>query len=155
MKLYPNQTGLGAHSLDNAVRFRRIVQNSEVDELGHVNNAVYVHWLQDAALGHWFHIATENLMENFVWVCFRHEVDYRLPILPGEEVEIRTWLGKRQGARLDRHTDIRKAGANRASVEAVTTWVMIKKENNRPQRVGDDVLRAFGLTPQHHDSFGG
>ena len=150
MEEVPRQTGLGAHAFETAMQFRRTAQASEIDELGHVNNAVYVGWLQDAALGHWYKMAKGPLADDFVWVCLRHEIDYRLPVLPGEEVEIRTWLGKRHGARFDRHTALRKVGARRSSVEAVTTWVMLEKENARPRRVGDDVLEAFGLNAEQH-----
>ncbi len=152
MEECPRQTGLGARSFETAMQFRRTAQASDIDELGHVNNAVYVGWLQDAALAHWYKMTDGPLKDGFVWICLRHEIDYRLPVLPGEEVELRTWLGVRHGARFDRHTDIRKVGARRSSVEAVTTWVMLEKATGRPRRVGDDVMEAFGLDVAHHTS---
>lgn len=143
-------TGLGAHSFETAFLMTRTAQPEECDELGHVNNAVYVQWIQDVATRHWFLVASGALAENHVWVCLRHEIDYREPVLPGEHVEVRTWLGRRMGPRFDRHTDIRKPGSVRGSVRALTTWVMIDKASGKPRRVGDDVLEAFGLDPAQH-----
>lgn len=145
-----DHSGLGAHSFDTAYPSRRQAVDTDIDELGHVNNAAYVKWIQDAAVGHWTHLASGPLATDHVWVCLRHEIDYLLPILPGETAHIRTWLGKRQGARFDRHIDIRKEGSTRASVIAVTTWVMLDKATGRPRRVGDDVMAVFGLTPSDH-----
>jgi acyl-CoA thioester hydrolase len=145
-----NQNGLGAHSIETAYTMSRIAQDHECDELGHVNNAIYVDWVQDIATRHWFTIAKGPLLDNHVWICLRHEIDYREPVLPGEEVEIRTWLGSRSGPRFDRHTDIRKPGLLRGSARAITTWVMVDRETRRPKRIGNDVLEAFGVDPEHH-----
>ncbi len=144
-------SGLGASSFETAFARARVARPEECDELGHVNNAVYVQWLQEIATAHWFTVAPEAMARDHVWICLRHEIDYREPVLPGEQVELRTWLGRRSGPRFDRYTDIRKSGSVKGSVKALTTWVMIRRETGKPVRVGDDVLEAFGLTPQDHD----
>lgn len=139
------QSGLAAHDFDSAFVATHVARPEDCDELGHVNNAVYVQWLQDMATRHWFHVAPPEMAERFIWVCLRHEIDYREQVLPGEEVILRTWLGPRHGPRFDRYTDIRKADARKPSVQARTTWVMLDRETRRPRRVGDDVLAIFGL----------
>ncbi len=143
-------TGLGAMSFETAFLTTRTAQPHDCDELGHVNNAVYVQWIQEAATTHWFTVASGPMAQDHVWICLRHEIDYREPVLPGDGVDVRTWLGRRAGPRFDRFTDIRKPGASRFSVSALTTWVMIVKATGRPRRVGDDVMEAFGLDPDHH-----
>ncbi|MGF1456215.1 MAG: acyl-CoA thioesterase [Alphaproteobacteria bacterium] len=144
------QTGLGASSFETAFFLTRTARPEDCDELGHVNNAVYVQWIQDIATAHWFSVAPGPMRDDHVWVCLRHEIDYREPILPGDRVEMRTWLGRRTGPRFDRYTDIRKPGSVKGSVKALTTWVMITRATGRPRRVGDDVLAAFGLDPADH-----
>jgi acyl-CoA thioester hydrolase len=137
---------LGAQSFETAVLTRRRAEPGDIDELGHVNNAVYVRWVQDAAVAHWMAVAPPALRDTRIWVCLRHEIDYREEVKEGEEVEIRTWLADGpSGARFDRHVDIRKTGAKRFSARALTTWVMLDRETGRPQRVGRDVMEAFGL----------
>jgi acyl-CoA thioester hydrolase len=141
----------GPSSFDRAVLTTRVAQPADIDELGHVNNAAYVHWIQDAAVSHWTDIARGPLYDRYYWVCLRHEIDYREPILPGETAEVRTWLGRRSGPRFDRLTDIRKPGSVRGSVKALTTWVLLDKVTSRPQRVSDAILTAFGLDPASYD----
>src|SRR3546814_11513155 len=63
----------------------------DIDELGHVNNAVYVRWLQEIATAHWVALADPADVEAYLWVASRHEIDYRRAILPGESVTGRTW----------------------------------------------------------------
>lgn len=143
---------MGAMSMDSAVPFTRTAVPSEIDALGHVNNAVYVRWVQDAAVAHWEAIAAGTELEaSYVWVCLRHEIDYRAEVLPGEEVTVKTWLGKRDGARFDRHTDIRKTGSDRWSAKGLTTWVLIDRVTGRPKRVPQGVLDAFGVDGRAED----
>ena len=118
---------------------------SEIDELGHVNNAEYVRWIQDAATAHWFVVAPDEMIRDYVWVCLRHEIDYREPVLEAETVEIRTWLGACRGPRFDRYVDIRKPGAKKGSVRCKTTWVLLDAHTRRPVKVSDTILSVFGL----------
>ena len=140
----------GPVSFETARLTTRTARPEEIDELGHVNNAVYVRWAQDAGTENWFAHATEAMKATYHWVCLRHEVDYREPVLAGETVEVRTWLGAVRGPRFDRHVDVRKPGAAKLSCRAVTTWLMVESATGRPRRVGDDVLAAFGLDPSAH-----
>ena len=55
----------------------------DFDELGHVNNVVYLRWIQDIATAHWRAAATPAQQERYAWVAHRHEIDYKLPGLPG------------------------------------------------------------------------
>ena len=135
----------GSVSYETARLTTRVALPEEIDELGHVNNAVYVRWVQDAGTEHWFAVAPETMASRFHWVCLRHEIDYRDPVLEGETVEVRTWLGDVSGPRFDRHVDIRKPGAAKFSCQAVTTWLMVESATGRPRRVGAEVLEAFGI----------
>jgi acyl-CoA thioester hydrolase len=144
------QRYLGAGSFDTAVLSTRIAQPKDIDELGHVNNAVYVRWVQDAAVAHWFAAAPEEIDKAHIWVCSRHEIDYLGEIREGDEVEIRTWLGEASGARFSRHVDIRKPGARRASAKALTWWVLLDRATARPRRVDDGMIAIFGLDPANH-----
>jgi acyl-CoA thioester hydrolase len=144
---YPRPDGplLGATSFETACVSRRTAQPSEIDELGHVNNAVYARWIQDAAVGHWLTVTEGSGAENLVWVCSRHEIDYKDQVLEGQEVEIRTWLGEARGARFARHTDIRVRGASRPAATGSTFWVLVDGSTRRPRRVGSDIMDLFGL----------
>ena len=136
----------GAQSFESAVMMTRNAEPSDIDELGHVNNAIYLIWAQDIAVAHWRRIAGDLLTTKYVWVALRHEIDYRDQIVEGELVEVRTWLGRASGARFLRHVDIRKPGAARPSAKVLTDWCLIDAETRKPRRVGSDITGPFGVT---------
>ncbi len=135
----------GADCFERAPMMTRVARAEDIDELGHVNNAVYLVWAQDIAVAHWRAVADEKLLKDYVWVALRHEIDYRDQVLEGETVEIRTWLGGASGPRFIRHIDIRKPGATRPSASVVTTWCLIDAASRKPRRVGPEILEPFGL----------
>jgi acyl-CoA thioester hydrolase len=135
--------GLGCVSFESALTRQITPQDSDFDELGHVNNVVYLRWVQDMAVTHWHSVATPEMIADEVWVALKHTIEYRDPILPGESAEIRTWLGDVRGPRFDRHVDIRKPGARRFSARATTEWCRINLATRRPMRIGRDVLDLF------------
>ncbi|KZY58195.1 thioesterase [Erythrobacter sp. HI0063] len=114
-----------------------------IDVMGHVNNAVWVQWVQDMATQHWDAVARAKDREAVVWLVVRHEIDYRGNIGPGESVTGETWIeGEPKGAKSLRRVDFK--GANgRVLVSAATTWAMLDRETLRPLRVRAEVLAPF------------
>ena len=75
---------------------------ADIDELGHVNNAVWVRWLQDVATAHWDAVARAEDKATYIWVVVRHEIDYFGNVGPGAAVTARTWISDApKGARQD------------------------------------------------------
>lgn len=142
-KLDGNLTG--AQSFETAAMITRAATDADIDELGHVNNAVYLLWAQDISVAHWRCVADDALLEKYVWVALRHEIDYRDQVLAGESVEVRTWLGRASGPRFERHVDIRKPGAERFSAKVLTDWCLIDSKTRKPKRVGVEIFEPFGL----------
>lgn len=136
---------VGAISFETAALQTRTAEASEIDELGHVNNAVYLDWAQDIAIAHWGRLAGPELLARHVWVVLRHEIDYRDPIIAGDSVEIRTWLGRAAGPRFERHIDIRKPQARRYSAKVLSDWCLLDANTRKPLRVGSEILAAFGV----------
>jgi acyl-CoA thioester hydrolase len=123
---------------------RRIAATeADIDELGHVNNAVWVRWIQDMATEHWNAIAPAEHRAAYIWVVTRHEIDYLRAVLPGETVVGRTWVaGGPRGARFDRHVEfVGEDGKPR--VRARTTWAILDKGTGRPLRVPPEVAAPF------------
>ena len=82
---------------------RIIATDADIDELGHVNNAVWVRWIQDVAVAHWLAVAAPEHADAYVWVVIRHEIDYRGNVSSGETVTAETWVAEPpRGARFDR-----------------------------------------------------
>src|SRR5213080_1251078 len=77
-----------------------------IDELGHVNNAVWVQWIQTVAVAHWESVADDAHKHAYFWVVVRHEIDYLRAAHEGDTVTARTWVGEApKGARFDRHME--------------------------------------------------
>jgi acyl-CoA thioester hydrolase len=116
---------------------------ADIDELGHVNNAVWVRWIQDMATAHWAAVAAPKHVAAYIWVVTRHEIDYRGNIGPGDTVEARTWIeSEPKGAQFDRRVDFVGA-AGKVIVSANTTWAMIDKTSGRLARVRPEIAAPF------------
>lgn len=115
----------------------------DIDELGHVNNAVWVRWIQDVAVEHWHALATPEQHAAYVWVITRHEIDYRGNVVAGETVTAETWVDDApKGARFDRL--MRFTGADgRVKVDARTTWALLDRHSGRLLRVPAEVVERF------------
>jgi acyl-CoA thioester hydrolase len=126
-------------------RFTRTITAGpdDIDELGHVNNAVWVRWIQDVAVAHWNAVAPPEHRDAYIWVVTRHEIDYRGNVSEGETVTGETWVPEPpRGARFDRH--MRFTGADgKVKVEAVSTWAMLDRATGRLVRVRDKIAAPF------------
>lgn len=115
----------------------------DIDELGHVNNAVWVRWIQDIAVAHWQAVAPADQIDALVWVVTRHEIDYRGNVAAGETVTAETWVPEPpKGARFDRHVWFLGADG-RVKVEAVTTWALLERATGRLLRVRPEIAAPF------------
>ena len=116
---------------------------ADIDELGHVNNAVWVQWIQDVAVAHWHSIADPVHHAAYIWVIVRHEIDYLRPAFAGDVVTARTWVGEApKGARFDRHMEF-VGDDGKVRVRARTQWAIIDKASGRPIRVPPEVVAPF------------
>lgn len=114
-----------------------------IDELGHVNNAVWVQWMEQVAVTHWRSIADPGHQEAYFWVVVRHEIDYLRAALEGERITARTWAGdKPQGAKFDRHIEF-LGEDGKVRVRARSWWAIIDKALGRPIRVPSEVVAPF------------
>jgi acyl-CoA thioester hydrolase len=114
-----------------------------IDELGHVNNAVWVQWIQEIAVAHWRCVAAPEHDAAYFWVVVRHEIDYLRAAHEGDTVTGKTWVGDApQGARFDRSVEFTGADG-RTCVRARTQWAIIDKAAGRPIRVPAEVIAPF------------
>ena len=114
-----------------------------IDELGHVNNTVWVDWIQQIAIAHWSSVAAPEHQAKYFWVVTRHEIDYRGNIGLGEAITAETFIPSAPtGARFDRRVDFRNA-AGKVIVSANTTWAMLERASGRLTRVREDVTAPF------------
>jgi len=114
-----------------------------IDELGHVNNAVWVQWIQQVAVAHWDAVASQAHRDAYYWVVVRHEIDYLRPAHEGDRIAARTWVADApQGARFDRFVEF-TGPHGKICVRSKTQWAIIDKVLGRPIRVPAEVVAPF------------
>jgi len=119
------------------------VEAPDLDEQAHVNNVVYVRWVQDVATAHWHALAPPEARAELAWVALRHEIDYLSPARLGDEVVVRTRVGHAEGLTFERFTEIRRGGDERLLARSRTLWCPVDARTGRPRRVGAEIRALF------------
>ncbi len=119
------------------------VRPEHIDENNHVNNVVYVGWLQDVGTAHWNARFDEATRARWSWVALRHEIDYLRGITPwATGIIARTWVGDPQGPRFNRYVRIEDA-EGRLCAQGVSEWCLVETGSLRPSRIPADMLIPF------------
>jgi acyl-CoA thioester hydrolase len=114
----------------------------DIDFMGHVNNARYLNWVQDAVLAHWQKLAPAEEVASKAWVALKHEITYRKPAFIDDDVIARTVLEHFKGARAFYTIVIQRGEEVLAEVQS--SWCCIDAETLKPARIGEH-LRSFFL----------
>ena len=130
-------TPAGAHTLTIKV------QPEHIDVLNHVNNVVYLGWVQDAAVSHWLLLAPTEMQEAMFWVVRRHEIEYLRPAFVDEELVVTTWIGREVDGLFERFTHISRASDGAAVVEVLTMWCPMDMSTGRRMREIPDTVREI------------
>ncbi len=117
----------------------------DIDLFDHVNNVVYLRWVQEVSTTHWFAAATEAQKESIGWVVVRHEIDYISAVRLGDEIIGRTWVGTAQKNLFERHVEIVRVRDNKVLARARSMWCPIDMKSRRPTRVGEEIYKYFSV----------
>lgn len=120
---------------------QRTVLSEEIDELNHVNNVVYVQWVQDIAKMHWSELLKNSSEKDFIWVVLRHEIDYKNQAKLNDVVTLKTWVGETEGVKSIRHVEVYKE--NTLLISAKTTWCLLNSKTFRPTRITENILKLL------------
>lgn len=119
----------------------QIVDLNHIDDLNHVNNVVYLYWINDVSKKHWIQLSNKKIRSKNIWVVLRHEIDYLKPSYLGDKLLIRTWVGESTGIKSTRYTEIYKS--NTVIACATSTWCLLDPVSLKPQRITDVILKLF------------
>jgi len=117
-----------------------------MDALGHVNNAVYQNYLEQAAIEHSEYLGlTLDVYRQVggVFVMRRVEIDYLRPAVAGDTLEVTTWLKEMRGTRALRCYEIRKQNQDNLLVTAEALWVWVDAQTMRPRPIPSVMLDKF------------
>ena len=117
------------------------IDPADIDFMGHVNNASYLKWVQEAVISHWRKLAPPEAVAGHLWVALKHEITYRKPTFLDDDVIATVLLEKVQGARAFYETVIRRGEEVLAEVKS--SWCCIDAETLRPARLAKDVIERF------------
>ena len=123
-----------------------IVSEKDIDHLNHVNNVLYLQWVQDIATKHWNQLKDGHDTSNYVWVVIRHELDYSGQATLNDVIKIKTWVGETTGIKSIRHVAFYKG--ERLLVKAKTFWCLVDAKTLRPRRITGEILKV--LIPYQH-----
>lgn len=119
------------------------VLSGDIDQQNHVNNTVYLRWVQDVATAHWQALASAEAQAAIGWVVLRHEIDYKMPATLDDEIVLRTWVGKATRLTFERFTEIRRKSDRQLFSQARTLWCPVDGKTGRPTRVSAEVRARF------------
>jgi len=130
---------------DGVFRHRFTVPDSAVDENGHVNNVVYIQWMQDVATLHFNAVGGTPLMQaaGATWVVRSHNIEYLLPLYAGEDVTVLTWVADLRRVRSLRRYRFLRSGDGTLLARGETDWVFVDAASGRPCKVPDEIVALF------------
>ena len=120
------------------------IPSSAIDENGHVNNVVYVQWMQDIAIEHYASIGgVEAQGPDATWVIRKHSIEYFLPAFEGEEIEVRTWVEDLRKVRSLRMYEFVRKSDGKILVKGESDWVFMDMKTGRPKAIPAEVENIF------------
>lgn len=117
------------------------IEPGDIDFMGHVNNARYLGWVQDAVVSHWQKLAPPEAVAQHLWVALKHEITYRKPAFLDDEVIATVILEKIHGARAFYETLIKRG--EEVIAEVKSSWCCVDARTLRPTRIAEDIAAHF------------
>jgi len=114
-----------------------------LDSLNHVNNVIYVQWMQDIAGMHWNTFAPDILKQDIVWMIKHHEIDYYNQAFLHDELQMETWTGEYTNVTWKRHYKIIRPADNKKIIVASSVWIPLDKKTQRPRKIDDELIMTF------------
>ncbi|CAK6687020.1 acyl-CoA thioesterase [Synechococcus sp. CBW1107] len=120
-----------------------IVPDSAIDGYGHVNNVVYLQWMQDAAIRHPESIVEYRMPENRGWFARESRIEYLAPAFAGDEIEVSTWIAEYRHARGIRKYEFFRKTDGKVIAKGETLFVFVELATGRPTPIPLDMQALF------------
>ena len=113
----------------------------DIDHMGHVNNSVYLKWVQEAVVRYWESLAPPEAVARHLWVALSHEISYRRPTFLDDIVVADVIADKVEGAKALFTTVIKRGEVVLAEVKS--SWCCLDAVTKRPARLARDIAARF------------
>jgi acyl-CoA thioester hydrolase len=129
------------------------VTEKDVDRNGHVNNVVYIQWMQDAAVAHARDSGClrESRAAGATWVVRTHQIEYLSPAFAGDKITVLTWPSNFQRVRSVRKYKFIRAKDEAVIARAETEWVFVNMETGRPQSIPEEVRETLPVVSKESE----
>ena len=132
------------------------VKPEHIDVLGHVNNVVYVQWMQDVASAHieTLGVGLDQYLEmKHAMVAVEHHVQYRKAAMLDDDVILRTWLYEINALYSFRQYAFFNAKDQSLLFTGNTKWACIEIASGRPKRMSPTFIQAYQPIDPEIDPF--
>ena len=124
------------------------IPQDSIDDYGHVNNVVYLQWMQDAAKRHPDAIPGYKQPENTGWFAREHRIEYLTPAYHGDEIEVHTWIAEFRRVRAQRKYEFIRKADGKVLVKGETQWVFVELSTGRPIPIPEDIIALIPISTE-------
>ena len=118
-------------------------RSENIDFMGHVNNSVFLNWIEEAVISHWRSIAPRDALPRYLWVAIRHEIDYLKPVFEGNHLRLRHQFEALTGVRATSLSRI--FVSDKLAVQARSIWCSVDAVTQKPRRLAGEFLSSMKL----------
>ncbi|WP_240919403.1 acyl-CoA thioesterase [Nonlabens sp. SY33080] len=104
------------------------VTDEHIDQNGHVNNVIYVQWVNDIALEHWFSKSNQKQQKEVLWFLVKHTINYKSQAVIGDRIIIKTQVGRATNVRYERLVNIYNADSSQLLASSKTDWCAVNPD---------------------------
>lgn len=119
------------------------VSLEDLDELNHVNNVRYVHWVNEIAKEHWHLKTDEALRERYFWVMISHTITYKSSAILNDIILVKTFVTQSEGVTSTRVVEMYNAETDKLLARSETTWCFMDGKTKRPIRIPEFIISLF------------
>ncbi|MEE9349066.1 MAG: thioesterase family protein [Flavobacteriaceae bacterium] len=121
--------------------YKHVVTKDEIDFLNHVNNVVYLQWINDVSLKHWLSISNKHINSAYYWVAVRHEIDYKKSAFLKDTITLKTWIDSLEGVKSIRIVEVYKEDILIA--KSKTIWCLMDAKTEKISKIPDEIKKLF------------
>jgi acyl-CoA thioester hydrolase len=125
---------------------------TDIDAYGHVNNSVYLRWLDEAAWAHSTALGVSPahcVAARRGMVVWRSQLNYQAPAFAGDSLEVGTWLVFEDARlRVDRRFQIRRIAGERTLLCGLIQYVCADLDTGRPRRMSPEFVERYRPLPE-------
>ena len=117
------------------------IRPDDIDHMGHVNNSVYLKWVQEAVVDFWEKVAPPEAVAKHLWIALSHEIQYRRPTFLDDMVVADVIAERMNGARAFFTTVIKRG--EEVVAEVRSTWCCLDAVSHKPARLAREITARF------------